>query len=219
MSNKKSEIYHSSLKSIQPLTIENALESFAAEGCNVLKHDVCSSHGLPKVYERCDVLYSEPAWRAGYQTFQDRAEAKPTTYLDYVQAINRIVKSTTAPLWLIIGSHIIRKIVEPHRKLKVSIHGYDTNLLGWNDEEDYGSFETNYDFVRLLAQKYDCVGDFCCGYGNTGRLFQEAGKKFVLSDLNGKCVYYVAKELLDYNGPGNNPANSEKVESKMQKSR
>ena len=45
-----------------------------------------------------------------------------------------------------------------------------------------------------LAARYSCIGDFCCGYGRTAKRFNEAGKRFVVSDYNPAWIGYMAKE-------------------------
>ena len=52
--------------------------------------------------------------------------------------------------------------------------------------------------MRSLAIRFNYVGDFCAGYGNTCRIFKEHGKSFIASDINPKCVYYIAKTLMNY---------------------
>jgi hypothetical protein len=48
------------------------------------------------------------------------------------------------------------------------------------------------EFLHALSQRYDLAGDFCCGYGRTGRFFLRSGKRAVLSDFNSTCIGYVA---------------------------
>ncbi|MFW9872935.1 MAG: hypothetical protein ACFFG0_07525 [Candidatus Thorarchaeota archaeon] len=190
------ENYHSSLKSIKPLNIKGKLHRKEYNGNIALCHDICNG-SLPLEFNQCDVLYSEPAWKSGYSTFLERADKKDSTYEQYISSINKIIMEYkyNKAIWLIIGSHIIRKIVKPERILKINLHNFETNLCGWNDSNSY-NFKTNYEFITLLSKKYNCVGDFCCGYGNTGYIFQINKKNFVLSDFNPKCIYYIAKTLM-----------------------
>lgn len=190
--------YHSSLKSIEPLKIEGKLYRNEMNGNTTICHDICSG-SLPTEFNQCDVLYSEPAWRAGYKIFLKRANKEDSNYNQYINTINNIVinNKEKKAIWLIIGSHILHKFIKPEKIFKINLHGYKTNLCGWNDPNQYENFNTNYEFIHLLAKNYDCIGDFCCGYGNTGRIFQEHNKNFILSDLNPHCIYYISKNLME----------------------
>lgn len=186
------KIYHSALQ--EELSIKNEILMCKNNGDIVRKVDICN--GLHKDFESCDVLYSEPAWLDGYQKFMERSNSQ-STYKNYLSALCEIIESTSSPIWLVIGKHAHKKLLTPDRIERVKIHNYWTTLLGWNDDNEY-SFNTNYDFINQIAERYERTGDFCCGYGNTGKIFKEHGKGFVMSDINGKCIYYIAKELMGY---------------------
>jgi len=186
------KVYHSALK--KELSIQDELDFYQTESI-VFRHDICGN--FPKYYSDCDVLYAEPAWLDGYFKFMDRADHERTTYEEYLDALTKIINHWNRPLWLIIGSHALKKLPVPERMEKIILYGYPTNLIGWNDTHNY-RFKTNYDFIEKLAERYDRVGDFCCGYGNTGKIFSEHQKSFVMSDINGKCVFYIAKNLMGY---------------------
>jgi hypothetical protein len=47
--------------------------------------------------------------------------------------------------------------------------------------------------LHAIAQRYDTVGDPCCGYGRAGRFFLRAGKRAVLSDFDPHCIGYIAE--------------------------
>lgn len=53
-------------------------------------------------------------------------------------------------------------------------------------------FMHNGEVLALLARKYKKVGDWCCGYGYSGRVFLSQGREAVLSDYNAKCIGYIA---------------------------
>lgn len=185
-------IYHSALK--EPIDVAGELD-FYTDGVNtVFKSDVRGIDLNAENYSKCDIIYTEPSWLDGFDKFITRANAEPHSFDEYLLYISRLIKNCTRPFWMVMGTHAIKHLPVPHRKEKIKLHGYSTNLLGWNDNKKY-SFTNNYDFISQLAENYNCVGDFNCGYGNTGRIFYKAGKNFVMSDINGKCVYYIAKNL------------------------
>lgn len=191
------KIYHSALKSIRPIGGERELDRYEHNGCIVFRHDICN--GLTDDFNYCDVLYSEPAWLDGYELFIDRANKERSNYDQYLKSIATIIEQWDKPIWLIIGKHARNKLPVPDRMEPIGIHGYQTEILGWNDNQKY-QFKTNYDFIYELSNQYSCIGDFNCGYGNTGKIFKKAGKAFVMSDINGKCIYYIASEIMDYEG-------------------
>jgi len=198
MTKRRTNPYHSSLTSINPLDISFEIEKFESNGNIVLRNDLCSMKKLPDEFRNCDILYSEPAWKSGYEKFIARAKKEQSQYQEYIMAINDVILHEKRPIWIILGSHILSKFKKLDQIIPINLHGYMTNLCGWNDLHDYGTFKTNYDFVAKLAEKFSCVGDFCAGYGNTGRIFQEHQKKFILSDINGNCIYQIAKSLMGY---------------------
>jgi hypothetical protein len=188
-------IYHSALK--EPVDIPEELDFFS-DGINtVFKSDIRNIDLGTSPYSDCDVIYTEPSWLDGFEKFISRANAELHSFEEYLLYLSRLIENCTRPLWMVMGTHALKNLPTPHRKEEIKLHGYPTNLLGWNDNESY-TFTDNYNFIKQLAENYNCVGDFNCGYGNTGRIFQQAGKNFVMSDINGKCVYYIAKTLMGY---------------------
>jgi len=199
------KVYHSALK--DPLMIEQEMNMWSdginlAMRADIRKLDLWVENNnrlYEDYYSHCDVYYTEPSWLDGYEKFMDRADQERYSFEEYLLHLHRLVKECIRPLWMVIGTHALKQLPKPDRLEKIKLHGYHTNLVGWNDQQEY-SFTDNYDFIRQLAEKYNCVGDFNCGYGNTGRIFKESGKKFIMSDINGKCIYYIAKTLMGYEG-------------------
>jgi hypothetical protein len=185
--------YHSGLK--DELILSTNLNYYKHKSNVVFIHDI--DNGLPKEYNICDVLYCDPPWLSGYEKFMNRAGKKEISYKKYIYSLSKIIENNTKPLWLIIGKYTTKRLPKYHRIHKIKLHNQESSLLGWNDSNNY-SFKNNFDFLNELAKIYNCIGDFNCGYGNSGRIFKENGKNFVMSDINGKCVFYIAKTLMDY---------------------
>lgn len=185
--------YHSALKKeVEGLP---SLAFHTSNGNMVFQHDI--SKGVPLDYDQCDVIYTEPAWRDGYELFLDRAGAENTSYLEYVVRMADFIGHTRTPIYMIVGKHVIKEFPKPVNIAPIKLHGYTTYLCVWNDKQQVNGI-TNYDVIKQLSGIYDIVGDFNAGYGNTAKIFQDAGKKFICSDINGKCVYYIAKNLMGY---------------------
>jgi hypothetical protein len=181
------------------MDLEGEFNKKKRNGNIVICNDICYDPNLPDEFNRCDLFYSELARHQSYKTYLERA-GKPNSsiYNEYISSLNSIIKKhrSSKSIWLVIGPHMIDKIIKPDRKLSIALHGRSLHLCGWNDSYSYRCFTTAYEFIALLAKRFKCVGDFCCGYGNTGRIFSSYGKYFVMSDLNPKCVYYIANTLL-----------------------
>ncbi len=52
-----------------------------------------------------------------------------------------------------------------------------------------------------LAERYNRVGDFTCGYGRVGRIFSGAGKTWVMSDYNPTCIGYIGMNASGWRVP------------------
>ena len=184
------QVYHSALR--DELDVNKELDYFTDGNNIVFRYDICK--GFHQYGDSCDLLYSEPSWEAGYKKFLDRAGKEQSVYKDYMNAVSDIVKQTSKPTWIILGKHA-QKFFDLDRVESIVLHGYKTNVCGWNDNNDYKFGVSNYEFVQQLSKRYNRMWDFSCGYGTAGMIFMKEGKNFVLSDINGKCVYYIAKQL------------------------
>lgn len=151
--------------------------------------DIMEGHELPAIYERCDLIYSEPAWPSGLSNFMERVGKDGPTFKDYMARIRWIVETANKPTAMVVGKTALSYMPETKRVIPVSLNGGRALIAFWNGA--YADGVTNDDVIRDLAKQYNIVGDFSCGYGNTGRIFQAAGKSYVLTDVNPKCIGYI----------------------------
>ena len=156
--------------------------------------------GLPSEYEACDVLYTEMAWRAGYDLFADRAGVLDRSFDRYLQAHRDL---TDRRFYLVTGPAIAKLMPPPEMMLegRVDSGGRDVThcqVLVYHDRFDESWDGSTTSLIQALARRYDCVGDPACGYGNTGRLFAAAGKRYVMSDINAGCITYIAEHGEDW---------------------
>lgn len=184
------EIYHSALK--DDLKIDRELKYYESGGSIALQHNL--EAGPHHKFGHADVIYAEPAWRDGYEKFMRRAGVKGD-FNAYLAAINNIILGLDIPAYIVMGAHM-KKQIAPDLTMPIKLHGYKCLLGIWRADEIDAI--TNYDAVNQIAEKYSCILDFCCGYGNTAIAAKGHGKRFVCSDVNGKCIYYIAKELMSY---------------------
>jgi len=184
---KVSKNYHSALTDeIQNL---KELDYYKYNNSHVIAHNLIDGV-LPLFYE-ADVIYSEPAWRSGYKTFIDRTDCKNDDFNLYLFSIQRIINELKKPTFIITGKHAINKL-NPDYITEIQLHGYSSLLAIWN--HDKVEFKDNWEAIDKLSEKFNTVLDFNCGYGNVASKF----KNFICSDLNKKCVYYIAKKYMGY---------------------
>lgn len=167
----------------------------SAGGSVVFVHDV--RHGLTYDYDLCDLIYSEVSWMKGYEIFKGRAEKDSGTFKDYQRAIARIISQATCPVILVCGKQTLKSLPYHQSELRIKLNGYWEMAYGWGIDISGISAGTNEDLLYYLAKAYNTVGDFSCGYGVSGGIFKICGKKFVMSDINEKCVTYIAENILN----------------------
>lgn len=160
-------------------------------------HDFADTLVLPSEFDRCDVLYAEPPWPHGWKVFYDRADIEmKVPYNVFLNACSRALKDSGKPgLMICAMDYRVQLMCAPPTfttQSAVLTPSRPCALLWYNVEPPKLQLRTNTDVIRWLAQEYECVGDFTSGYGYTGRLFSEAGKSWVLSDLDPRCIGYIA---------------------------
>lgn len=191
---KWAEAYHSALQ--EPLKIDGELDFYASGGSIAVCHDV--SKGCDIYFSNVDAIYSELAWRDGYDKFMHRADIKGSTYASYLDGVLKVIRKLKIPTYIVLGKHAV-PILKPPQVVDVKLRGYPC-LLGIWYGKDPGSLDTNKDVLEFIGRTYERVLDFSAGYGNVAKVMLSHGKKFVCSDINRKCVYYIAKNFMGYHG-------------------
>jgi hypothetical protein len=204
--------YHSALQSNNHLLIESRKaqqvlrRSDHAEGlafCYDIMQDLQS--GLPEHFDSCDVLYLDPPWRSGFKVFNDRVDSTPSqqyTFKDFRKRVAELVDSSDVPVVLIWGKGDADHLPKSNHTQDIILNGnpavayyYGVGSALRQQSGEQVAIPTTEDIIRLLAQSFDRVGDFVCGYGNTGRIFAENGKSFTLSDMDPLCIGYIEQEI------------------------
>ena len=129
----------------------------------------------------------------GLKAFDERAGVQTSSYADYAKSIGKLIANTATPCVMMVSKIALKHMPPPDYSTRVKLNGNMADVAFWN-----GAFATgpdNLTLIRELAQQYDLVWDFCAGYGNTGRLFVEAGKRCILSDYNAHCCGYIAEHM------------------------
>lgn len=160
--------------------------------------------GLPKEFAACDILYAEVAWERTYNRFVERA-GRGCTYEEYLRSIAAVASEAAQPCVLVCGKRALRGLPEPIDAVPVNLNTggrfiAEAVVVSYRckvpDVRERHRNWTNMDTENLLhalTEKHNRIGDPCCGYGNTGRVFAEHGRQFVLSDINPMCIGYIAE--------------------------
>ena len=167
------------------------LDFYYLGGNTVIQHDL--TEGTLPIFKKADVIYSEPAWQRGYELFKNRAQIKDSqnTFKKYLLSIKEAIEELKKPSFIVSGKHML-KTLSPDHVTEIDLHGYKSYLSIWNHKPM--SFKDNFACMDKLSEEFPCVLDFSCGYGITAEYFNS----WVLSDINKKCVYYVAKKFMNY---------------------
>jgi hypothetical protein len=175
------------------------LDRWEGERCVAFVHDLLAADALPADYDSCDVLVCDPPWQRGYETFNDRAGvADDRTYATFMARLAGLVEQDTRPTYLITGKHALPKLPAPDATLPMMLNEWEAIAICYRPGPEVdGRYGVAPEFLHSLAQRYDRAGDFCAGYGRTGRFFLRSGKAAVLSDFNPHCIGYIAE-----NAPG-----------------
>lgn len=186
----KKQPYHSAL--LKPVTNLPIVRSIEKDGSHAFAADIFN--GLDSRFSLCDVLYVEPPWQKGFQTFEQRAgvSSDERTYPNLIAHVAKIIKESQIPVVLVTGKHALSHFPPPLSTFASFIPEHSSNVV----VNTYGHYiplayqKTTDDTLNYLSDTFNCVGDFMCGYGKTARAFYEKGKRFVASDYNMHCISY-----------------------------
>lgn len=173
------------------------------DGSVAFVHDLLWAETLPDEYDRCDVLYADLPWRSGFQAFNDRAGIHDgRTYRDFMAHVRKIIGVANRPTVLVSGKHALRYLPTPAQTLPVRMTGTGQAALAiFYHLVTADNWVVNGRVLHVLARTYECVGDFCCGYGNAPRAFARQGKPWVASDVNPSCIGYIAEHAPTWTMP------------------
>lgn len=185
----KELIYHTALKNGKLYTGPKAQYVKLKDGSVAFIHNVAQGK-LPEEFKSVDVYYSELAWKHGIKNFNERAGAQ-TSYEAYLQGISRIILGTYKPVILIAGKTELKYLPKPDMEGKLKMNGDPVYMFCYRIWPPLKNINTNIDIINALSANYNCIGDFCCGYGLSGYIFKRNGKRFVMSDYNENCIGYI----------------------------
>jgi len=186
--------YHSALKRVGDLPIDESLNRFVQGNNQVFTYDMTNE--IPQSFFEADMIYAELAWKAGFKKYMDKVD-KLGNFEFYVRSVEKIITTLKIAAYLIIGKHHL-KILNPHRIRPIKQHDYNAILASYyTDYRPIG--KTNYDVMDEICKlDFTTILNFNCGYGNIVRYALAHSKNFICSDINPHCVYFVAKSYMGY---------------------
>lgn len=202
------EAYHSALKKLKgrDIDVEGKLEGGYTNGNSSTKTwDVLEaliappSISVPQEFNKADVIYTEPAWRHGYEKFNEKVGKEAGSYKEYLKAILNVISQLDVPAYIIGSQYMVTKMnPDDIHKVRMELHDVEAYVMLWNGADFVPRHEiyTRLDAIHYVAENYDCLLDFSCGYGGTAKVAQEHDTNFICTDINPKCTYYVATEFL-----------------------
>lgn len=198
MITKNGELYHSYKTSKQTKMEHHEIKQrYEKNGCIVLQHDI--SKGMSEDFKKCDCIYSEPAWQAGYEKFVEKSGVECLTYNDYLRNIKETVRSLGKPAFIMMGKQMVKRL-DPDFTIEIGLCEYDGGkcFIGVYNAEIKEGYEikTNHEMMDYVVENYNNILDFSCGYGSVVKRAYESGKKFIASDICLDCIGYIAENYL-----------------------
>lgn len=185
-------MYHTALS--EPASAASPREYWAGSLCHAFVHDV--TLGFPCEFDECQVLYSEIPWADGHEEFYDRAgQVLRPTYPELMYQLNCELAQFARP-WVIVGGYAMTRHLGCQWFTPVTLNGSTAMAMGaYGPPPPIGTASAGALLQWLSGNSnYYNVADPFCGYGRTARIFAEAGKKFVATDINPDCIGYIAQE-------------------------
>ena len=153
-------------------------------------HDI--SKGLPEAMLEADVLYSEVPYQKGYSVFYGRAGGVPLMpYAEFLAAIGSEMRRFGKPAYLL-GPKMSPMHLRPDGHALCKCLGLEATISWWVDAPWWEEGANTTDIIHALTTKHTTIADPLCGYGTTARAFAEAGKRFIVSDLNADYIGWIA---------------------------
>jgi len=191
------ENYHTALNSKKNTNkIVEGTQRFETKNCLAFTYDFIPKQSLPNEYDKCDFLYVEVPYPQGIKIFDERANVKETrTVDDFALALSKIIMDTKIPIG-IVTSKILHKKLPPANSIhEMSIHVGKVTFAMHNYILPF-QFQRSTDLMQYVANNFNCLGDFCCGYGYPLiQYLKFGGKKIIASDYNSQCITILKKNM------------------------
>lgn len=166
-----------------------SVERYVGESGVSFRHDLLE--GVPKEMFDADIWFSELPWIHGFSKYAKLAGVtQKGVYSDLLDVVSRGVREYGKPACIIAGGHAVKRL-SPQHAVPVRLNGGWATACLWNIPPWDEIYETTV-ILEKLAKRYDTVADFCCGYGRSGRVFAQEGKRYIMSDFDPRCIGYIS---------------------------
>lgn len=195
-----SEAYHSGHD--DPDLPEESLERFdTPDGDILVQHTVFD--GVHPGFKAAEAVFTNPAWRNGYETFVERADTDATRpFSEYMAANEYLIRELDLPTYMVAGRHMLDYLnPDDIHPVHFDLYGEDHYIFLWGDAVDaFDRYEVQsvVDTLRHVAETYTPVVDFNCGLGRLARAMKHHGGTYICSDVNGRCLTRIAMDLHGY---------------------
>ena len=152
--------------------------------------------GQAKIISRCACIYCELPWVSGWALFHQRAGVDPvSSYADYIKAVAELLAEFRKPAFIVCSKRSATILSQPPLR-PIGLNGGRAWLavayVEGGPDLPLRTPASTEELLGWLAGRFPSVYDFGCGYGNALRRFSY----FVGSDIDKKCLDYIARELL-----------------------
>lgn len=199
MQTKNGAIYHTALSKKGGNSYSFKCDRCENGGNVAFQHDL--TIGVHEDFLKADCIYSEPAWRAGYEKFVEKSGVQGAsdynTYLDNVYAVIRAVGK---PAYIFMGKAMIKRLKPDFTfPIKHTEHGFDAVIGVYNVDKDSLECQskTTHELIDAIAKKYQKILNFSCGFGNIIPYVLKNGKNFIVSDICADCIGYIAEKYME----------------------
>lgn len=184
---QRHDAYHSALTA--PVRAK-PVEWFHSRSITAFTHDLIQTRDLPAEFRRCDVIYADLPWAHGFAVFQDRAGQRGATFESFMRAVDALLSASVNQTFvLVMGKRGDAMLSVKRESYPCHLNGDPATAVVLN--RSGARFDAAHPLEWAVGQAH-CIGDFCCGYGRTGRMALRAGKPCVMSDVNPICIGYIA---------------------------
>lgn len=190
-------IYNSALKGIGSNIKAKPCKEDKTDNYHLLTHDLFNP--FPDVFNDCAFLYAETCWKHGFDEFNRKAKINDSRlFTDLCHKIADIIKQTQQPIYLTLGKEMLKKLPQPNGTAEIKQNGSMVILAWWHTEFSTNTRTTN-ELCQYFGTKYNSMGDFMCGYGQSLIDFlYGGGQKVVGSDYDSVAVGVTKQRLTSF---------------------
>jgi hypothetical protein len=184
--------YHTALKGGK-LEDAEPVNSFTYGDSIAFQHDIFDPY--PEIYKKCDIIYFDPPWREGAKIFDERVGITNRSFEQLTGRISELILQIDTPVILSCGKWGEKLLPEPDWAVETNLKGTVGQCFVYGYRTSYMGFSYGKDLLPLIAQKYNVLGNWFCGYGNVAFEAIKHNKNFIVSDYNPKCIGYIKSQL------------------------